>query len=154
MAQVLRVKEVFTGHFECRHCELDVVAEVRASGWGGEKPLVMMETRTMEEEAVEDASGVASRTLQFVKCPRCGKYDPGGDSYRTQVLLGSIVVGVIVFVLTWLFVKMQVDYDKDRTMVLYIAAGFGVFFSGALYWKWSRPWRGAEKRTRIHYRPE
>ena len=47
-----------------------------------------------------------------------------------------------------------VDYESDRTMILYISAGFGVVLGGILYWKWSRPWRGAERRTRIHYRPE
>ena len=151
MGNVVRVKEVFAGHFECRHCDLDVPAQVRAVGWGGERPTGL----TVEEEAIEDASGVASRTLQFVPCPRCGKLDPTGRGYRIQVIVGVIVLGALLFGGCYLFLKFRARHSSfERSELLWMSAAFGALMSAILYWKWSRPWRGAAKRTRIQYTRE
>lgn len=142
-----KVHEVFSGHFECRHCELDVPATVGAVGWGEDTGAPPEAGVT----AVEDASGVASRTLQFVKCPRCGKLDPGGRSYRVQVTVGSLLIAALAVGVTFALVaaKRRNPLDRDETWGL--ALFLGALIGGVFYWNWGRPWRGAARRTRIQY---
>lgn len=147
MQTIGTVGQSFTGDFECRHCELEVTATVyakasaAASGGGAEAAQLAIESAEL------DANALASRTLQFVRCPRCGKTDPSGRSYRIQATIGAVVLGAISAGLAYLLIAMRSRGRADADWAKWVALGFGVFMVLLLYWKWGRPWRSPDKRT-------
>ena len=150
MQTVARVAESFDGTFECRHCEYEVGATVFAKSSGTARGIDEAAQRTAFENAETDANALAARTLQFVPCPKCGKTDPTGHSYRVQVTIGSLVLGALGAGAIWLYMGLRTRGRADATMAEWGAIGFGVFLAALLYWKWGRPWRSAAKRTVFH----
>ncbi|HSK03716.1 MAG TPA: hypothetical protein VK932_20830 [Kofleriaceae bacterium] len=150
MQTVARVEESFEGMFECRHCELEVPATVYARSSGSARGLGAAAEAAAIEDAEMDASALASRTLQFVRCPRCRKKDPGGRGYRVQVTVGVLVLGAICGGLMYLLVGMRSRGEADAGTAQWASIGFGVVMALLLYWKWGRPWRSADKRTVFH----
>ncbi|MBS1119547.1 MAG: hypothetical protein H6Q90_1775 [Deltaproteobacteria bacterium] len=150
MQTIAKVAESFDGMFECGHCALEVPATVYARSSGTARGAGAQAQALALENAEMDANALASRTLQFVRCPRCGKTDPTGPSYRIQATIGAIVLGAISAVLSYLLVAMRTRGTADAAAAKWVAIGFGVFMVLLLYWKWGRPWRSPDKRTVFH----
>jgi len=147
MQTIARVEESFEGMFECPHCELEVSATVYAKSSGSARGIGAEAEAAARENAEIDANAIAARTLQFVRCPRCGKQDPGGRRYRIQATIGVLVVGAISAGLMYLFVGMRTRGQADADIAKWASLGFGVFMALLLYWRWGRPWRSPDKRT-------
>jgi hypothetical protein len=143
---IAKVAQSFDGTFECRHCGYESVATVFARSSGAARGVGRDAEQPALETAENDANALASRTLQFVRCPKCRRTDPTGRSYRVQATIGSIVLGLISAGLMYLYAKMQMDAD-DASTAQWASIGFGVFLAGLLYWKWGRPWRSPDQRT-------
>src|SRR6185436_10859439 len=95
MHTIAKVGESFDGIFECQHCEIEVPATVFAKSSASAPGVGAAAERMAAENAEMDANALASRTLQFVRCPNCGKTDPSGPRYRSQATIGAIVLGAI-----------------------------------------------------------
>jgi len=144
---VAKVAQSFDGTFECRHCEYEATATVFAKSSGAARGIGAEAERAALETAEHDANALASRTLQFVKCPRCGKTDPSGRSYRAQATVGAIFLGIISAGLIYVYFNMRAEDREDAAMMGWVAIGFGAFMTALLYWKWGRPWRSPDRRT-------
>jgi transcription elongation factor Elf1 len=143
---VAKVAQSFDGTFECQHCGHEAGATVFAKSSGAARGVGADAERIAVENAENDANALASRTLQFVRCPKCGRTDPSGRSYRVQATVGSIVIGLVGAGLMYLYAKIRTDADDAET-ARWASIGFGVFLATLLYWKWGRPWRSPDKRT-------
>jgi hypothetical protein len=150
MQTVARVGQSFDGFFECRHCELEAYATVYATAAGVARGVGEDADRLALANAESDANALASRTLQFVRCPRCGKKDPSGPSYRAQATVGAIVLGALAAGGSWLFVAMRTRGHADAGAAKWVSLAAGVFIALMLYWRWGRPWRSPDKRTVFH----
>jgi len=147
---IARVAESFGGTFECQHCQLEVAATVHARSTGSARGVGAEAQSAALENAEMDANALAARTLQFVRCPRCGKRDPSGRRYRIQATIGAMVVGAIAWGLAFLLIAMRTRGHADAAMAKWASLGLGVFIALMLYWKWGRPWRSPDKRTVFH----
>jgi len=150
MQTIAKVAESFEGTFECRHCDYEVGATVFAKSSGAARGVGEDAQRVAYENAETDANALAARTLQFVPCPKCGKLDPTGHSYRAQVTVGSLILGAIGAGGIYLYIGMRTRGRADESMATWGAIGFGIFLAALLYWRWGRPWRSSRKRTVFH----
>ena len=150
MHTVASVGDSFHGMFECRHCDLEVGATVYAKSSGAARGVGAAAEQIALENAEMDANALAARTLQFVKCPACGKTDPAGKSYRIQATIGAIVLGAGIALLAWLFVAMRTRGRADDDISTWLAIGTGVLMTLMLYWRWGRAWRSPDRRTVFH----
>ena len=150
MQTIAKVSQSFDGLFECTHCELEVPATVFAKSSGSAPGIDDNARQVAAEHAEMDANALAARTLQFVRCPRCGKTDPSGPRYRSQATLGAIVLGGLSAGLCYLFVAFRSQGTADADVAKWVSLGFGVFLGALLYWKWGRPWRSPDQRTVFH----
>ena len=143
-----KTAEVFEGTFECRHCEFQAEATVHAIGWGRAGGVGGDARELAVQDAVEDAGAVASRSLTFVPCPRCGKLDPSARSYRLQVIVGSVLLGG--FAAAGLYVYAHARYGAAHGMA-WLFSVFGLAIASLAFWKWRRPWVGVRERVIIHH---
>ena len=143
---VASTTEAFSGTFECRHCELECTAVVEASGRGQAKGRNMH--HDAYKDAEDDANNVAARTLQFVKCPRCGKRDPSGISYRIQMTIGAILAGGALGGATTALAVMK-SRGRGATDFWWIFLAVGGVLALVFYWRFRRPWANADKRTKF-----
>jgi hypothetical protein len=150
MQTIAKVGQSFEGTFECRHCELEVTATVFARASGAARGIGADAEAIAYENAEMEANALASRTLQFVRCPRCGKRDPSGPSYRIQATIGAVVLGAITAGLCYLVVAMRSRGTADADAAKWVSIAAGVIMVLVLYWKWGRPWRSPDKRTVFH----
>lgn len=144
-----KTNEVFCGTFECRRCELEAPATVRAAGWGAAQGRSEDAAANAAFEGEQDASGVASRTLTFVRCPRCGAVDPSALSYRIQVMIGSLLLGLVAAGVVFVFshVSRRGRSLADVGGVGWLCAIVTLVVAGALYWRWRRPWVRVRERV-------
>src|SRR5260221_4156613 len=150
MQTIAKVSRSFEGTFECRHGELEVPATVFAKSSGAARGVGDDARALAVENAEMDANAYAARTLQFVKCPRCGKKDPTGPSYRIQATIGAAVVGTLFAGLCWLLIAMKSRGTSDGPSTKWVSLIAGGFIAVLAYWKWGRPWRSPDKRTMFH----
>ncbi|HEY4181456.1 MAG TPA: hypothetical protein VGM90_31635 [Kofleriaceae bacterium] len=140
------VREHFDGQYECPHCGLDVPAIVYATGYGGAQGHGDDSSQEALDNANYNASSVATRTLLYVPCPKCGKRQPGAIGYRIQVIVGAAILAIGLAAL--LVVLMQGRYGRDSSDMTMGEGTAVVVFAFFYYW-WGRPWRGVKKRTSI-----
>lgn len=141
--------EAFSGTFECRHCELEVTAVVHASGSGqAEGRIAEGAGHAAYKDAEDDANHVAGRTLQFVKCPRCGKRDQSGTSYRIQMTIGAFLAGAILSGITIVLAAMsEAGRGRGKGDWLWIFLVLAAVLTAGFYWRFRRPWANADRRT-------
>lgn len=137
------VREHYEGQYECVSCGLDVPAVVYATGYGGAHGHGDASAREALDNAEYNANSVATRTLLFIPCPKCGRQQPGAAGYRLQVMLGSAALGVFF---AWIMFKLMDGHDDADAG---IAAAIGAVIFAIFYWYWGRPWRGVKKRSSI-----
>jgi hypothetical protein len=141
--------EVFHGEFECRHCELQTTALVLASGRGqAEGHADDGAGHAAYKDAEDDANNVAARTLQFVKCPRCGKRDPAGRSYRIQMTIGAVLAGAVLGGITTVLGIIQ-NRGRGAEVLLPIFLIVSGVLGAIFYFRFRRPWAGADARTKF-----
>ena len=142
------VSDEFVGPFECRHCGFETTARVRAIGrraWLPTGPREAGGARIRGEGAAEIAGVVASRTLMFVRCPRCGKRDPSATTYRVQVVLGALLAGVAAGVLAFLGMVKSFRSINELALGTAMAAGLGV--AAGVWWTYRRAWVRVDERV-------
>lgn len=147
---VAKTRLALSEHFRCRHCKLEANATVLATGYGQQRGLG---SDLAAARAAGDAAAVAARSLQFVPCPRCGKTDPRGKSFRLKVTFGSLAVGLFVAATVLVCLYAAADSDFSLTGHLTLAAILGAAFTAACYVSWGRAWRGAAKRVELEVLP-
>lgn len=144
------VSEVFSGTFECRRCSYEAAAQVTARGGRTFMPNAPVEggaTRPVGETTSDIAGVVASRTLMFVRCPRCGERDPSARIYKIQVALGALLAGVASTVLYALgSVKTGLAFRyPEATLVLSGVTGLAA--AAMVYRTYRRAWVDVEARV-------
>jgi DNA-directed RNA polymerase subunit M/transcription elongation factor TFIIS len=150
----VKVAEDFEGTFECRHCEFEAPAIVRAKGATTTKDSSESAHIDAQQIAEMDAGSVAARTLTFVKCPRCGKTDPIAHSFRLQVLIGAPACGALAGVAAYFLVAIRTSsWSRERhgNALPVTAFVIGVVVAFILYWRWGRAWRNVEQRVTIQH---
>ena len=136
-----KVREHYEGQYECRFCGLDVPAVVYATGLGGALGHGAASMREAVDIADYNANSVATRTLLYIPCPKCGRRQPGAIGFRVQVIVGAAVLAAIFgFVL-----RRLMGHPSNNAVCVGLAA---VVFA-CFYWWWGRAWRGVKKRTSI-----
>ncbi|HEY4058018.1 MAG TPA: hypothetical protein VGM39_15495 [Kofleriaceae bacterium] len=136
------VRDYYEGQYECGSCGLDVPAVVYAVGHGGAQGHGDASAREAVAIAEYNANSVATRTLLYIPCPKCGKRQPGAIGYRVQVILGGAAISGT---LGGILYALMGSHSGDGQVCAGVAAILFAFF---YYW-WGRPWRGVKKRTSI-----
>ncbi|CAN5906339.1 hypothetical protein BH11MYX2_BH11MYX2_36230 [soil metagenome] len=136
------VREHFEGQYECLSCGLDVPAIVYATGHGGAQGHGEASAREALDIANYNANSVATRTLVYIPCPKCGKRQPGAIGYRIQVLVGGAAIAAVLA--GFLYLAMG-SHHSDAP----VCEGFALLVFAFFYYWWGRPWRGVKKRSSI-----
>ena len=144
------VHQTYDGTFECAHCGLEAPATVGVKAYGRATGHGSYAAEQARDSAGEDGSTLASRTLQFANCPKCGMRSDGAASYRISVTLGSLAIGAIIGAVIMLGMTGHVIPARDsQGTPAAIGYGLGALFTIGLYWMWGRAWRGVKERVQI-----
>jgi len=140
----------FSGPYECRRCGFETQATVRATGrrtWTPRAPHESSERGAGAESADAVAEVVASRTLMFVRCPRCHRRDPSAFIYQLQVILGALLAGGGAFALSFLgMIKLASGVSSYMLPVALVA---GATTCLGVWWTYRRAWVAVDDRVRL-----
>ena len=140
------VREEFEGVYECEVCGLEAPAFVHAKGagsargWGGDS------SESAYANAAEDAGEVASWTLAFARCPRCGVRPKLGRSYVVSSVVLATLAGLGTVALVYVLAAMKA---RDRGDAPLVALLTGAVVAAIVFGLKARAWLGVGKRVRI-----
>jgi len=142
------VHEAFEGTFECRTCGLEAPAVVVARGRGRASGWHDAAEHTAIQDAAEDAGEIASWTLAFVPCPRCGKRDRLARSYVVTSIALAIVAGLAAAIGVYMLAAMRGIRGVNSFSTAAIVGG-GVV-AAVVFGLKARAWIGIRRRVSIN----
>jgi predicted RNA-binding Zn-ribbon protein involved in translation (DUF1610 family) len=144
-----RVDDEFAGTYECARCGFETPAVVHAWSGGAARGRGDDARAAAREQAQERAGAMASRTLMFVRCPKCGQRDPKARVYQVQIVLAALAMGAAGFAVLFVgLMKLRADaWFGDWTPVL--AAACGATWAVRTYTRYRRAWVGVASRVKL-----
>ncbi|HEY4055881.1 MAG TPA: hypothetical protein VGM39_04705 [Kofleriaceae bacterium] len=143
----IAVDEVFEGAFECSACGYEAPASVRMKARGAARGKTQEAREAAEANAEELAGTLASRTLMFVRCPKCGQRDPKARAYQVQVVLGVLAMGLAGFAIAFLLLMKSRLYVYAGALTPWIAIACGVTWMARTFVVYRRAWHDVDKRV-------
>jgi hypothetical protein len=139
----VQAQHSFGADFDCECCDYKARATVTATGSGDEAGWTAESAEGASNNALADAVTVATRTLWFVPCPRCGQVSARGRAFKVKAMLGSLAITLASGALTFALF----DERDDEGLAAILGAGSGLLFGGIFAWRWARAWVGARSRV-------
>ncbi|MFT3712671.1 MAG: hypothetical protein QM817_33900 [Archangium sp.] len=139
----VKAQHSFGADYDCGRCDYKARATVTATGYGDEAGWPDTAEEGARTKAFEDAVAVATRTLWFVPCPRCGFTNPRGLQFKIKSILGALVIGCISGAICFAFMNDR----GDELLATGFGIGTGLLFTAIFLWRWGRAWVGARARV-------
>lgn len=135
----------YAGTFECARCGFETPARVRA--WA--RLRVRRPSDAARAMANETASAIASRTLMFVPCPKCGQRDPRATTYRVQIILAALAMGIAGFATAFVGMFKTSVYRTLGDATPVVAAAVGAAWAFAIYRRYRLAWTRIDERVQL-----
>lgn len=143
------VNETFDGTFECAACGYEALASVKTTAKGSARGTTAAAREAAEADAEETAGTIASRTLMFVRCPKCGQRDRKARTYQVQVVLGALAMGAAGFAIVFLLLMKSKLYKETGSLTPWIAIAAGVTWAARTFIVYRRAWHDIDTRVTL-----